>query len=187
MLHNSCVIVHEWPIVEIGLRNLMQPIKIEVLQVYRECPDIKTGTEWRDALLLIDIKYHEYIRKHQRFLKKRGVSIVGLDFNGQQMIDISLFDEVLLLTDSQGILFNKLNQFSNFGNSSRTTNQLSSREIEVLKLVALGQSNKQISDKLFISIHTVITHRKHITGKLGIKSISGLTLYAVINNLIEQP
>ena len=74
------------------------------------------------------------------------------------------------------------------GNKEKRSNsQLSIREREILKLVAQGNSSKQIADKLFLSIHTVITHRKNITGKLGVKSISGLTLYAAINNIIDQP
>lgn len=63
--------------------------------------------------------------------------------------------------------------------------ELSNREIDVLKLVALGYSNKEIADKLFISAHTVISHRKNMTVKLGIKSISGLTVYAIINDYID--
>lgn len=187
MLYSNCIIIHSWPIVEIGLRSLLQSLKIEIQEVFPECPDCKMFTEWRDTIILIDIQYEEFIRKHHKFLRKRELSIVGICFNCQQIYDASLFDEVLLPTDNQGLLFSKLSKFSNLGNRTRTTNQLSSREIEVLKLVALGQSNKQISEKLFISIHTVITHRKHITSKLGVKSISGLTLYAVINNLIDQP
>lgn len=64
-------------------------------------------------------------------------------------------------------------------------NELTQREMEVLRQVAMGYSNKEIADSLHISIHTVITHRKNITGKLGIKSISGLTVYAIINHLID--
>jgi DNA-binding CsgD family transcriptional regulator len=52
--------------------------------------------------------------------------------------------------------------------------------------VALGFTNQQIADKLFISKHTVISHRKNITSKLGIKTVSGLTVYAVLNNLIPK-
>lgn len=63
--------------------------------------------------------------------------------------------------------------------------ELTAREKDVLKLVALGHSNKVIAEKLFISIHTVISHRKNITEKTGIKSISGLTVYAILNNLID--
>ncbi len=62
---------------------------------------------------------------------------------------------------------------------------LSDREIEVLRSVATGYSNKEIADKLFISINTVITHRKNITDKLGIKTIAGLTVYAIMNNIIK--
>ncbi len=65
------------------------------------------------------------------------------------------------------------------------TEALTSREIDVLKLIALGNSNKEIADKLFISTHTVMSHRKNMTEKLGIKSISGLTVYAIINEYID--
>lgn len=62
---------------------------------------------------------------------------------------------------------------------------LSDREIEVLALVSKGLINKEIADRLNISLTTVITHRKNITDKLGIKSVSGLTMYAVMNGYIE--
>jgi DNA-binding NarL/FixJ family response regulator len=66
-----------------------------------------------------------------------------------------------------------------------TDSELTVRERDVLKLVALGHANKEIAEKLFISIHTVISHRKNITEKLGIKSISGLTVYAILNKIID--
>ena len=62
---------------------------------------------------------------------------------------------------------------------------LTSRELEVLQLVACGFLNKQIADKLSISLHTVISHRKNITRKLQIKTIAGLTVYALLNGLIS--
>ena len=64
-------------------------------------------------------------------------------------------------------------------------NDLSMREIEVLSLVARGFINKEIADKLNISLTTVITHRKNIIEKLGIKSVSGLTIYAVMRGYVE--
>ena len=63
--------------------------------------------------------------------------------------------------------------------------ELSAREIEVLVLITKGYINKEIADKLNISLTTVITHRKNITEKLGIKSVSGLTMYAVMNGYVE--
>ena len=64
-------------------------------------------------------------------------------------------------------------------------NDLTMREIEVLSLVARGFINKEIADKLNISLTTVITHRKNITDKLGIKTVSGLTIYAVMRGYVE--
>ncbi|HNR28436.1 MAG TPA: LuxR C-terminal-related transcriptional regulator [Bacteroidales bacterium] len=66
-----------------------------------------------------------------------------------------------------------------------TGKELSKREKEIIAGVAKGLTNKQIAEKLFISVHTVMTHRKNIAGKLQIHSPSGLTIYAVLNNLVE--
>ena len=68
---------------------------------------------------------------------------------------------------------------------NKYSEEISDREKEVLRLVAVGLTNKEIGEKLFISSHTVITHRKNISAKLGIKTIAGLTMYALINHLIE--
>jgi len=62
---------------------------------------------------------------------------------------------------------------------------LSKRENEILRHLALGLTNQEIADKLFLSIHTVMTHRKKITKKLGIKTVSGLTVYALMNKLVD--
>ena len=63
--------------------------------------------------------------------------------------------------------------------------ELTAREKEILICVAKGMLNKEIADLYGISVYTVITHRKNITRKTGIKSIAGLTIYALLNNLIE--
>ena len=62
---------------------------------------------------------------------------------------------------------------------------LSERELDVLIQVVKGLSNKEIADVLCISTHTVITHRKNITRKLNIHSTAGLTIYAIVNKLIN--
>ena len=62
---------------------------------------------------------------------------------------------------------------------------LSGREVEIITLVAEGYANKQIADKLFLSTHTVTTHRKNIMNKLGLANTAGLVLYAVRHNLIS--
>lgn len=64
-------------------------------------------------------------------------------------------------------------------------NALSPREREVVSCLAMGLSNKEIASKLNISINTVITHRKNIAAKLSIHSVAGITIYAIVNNLVD--
>lgn len=62
---------------------------------------------------------------------------------------------------------------------------LSARELDVLRLVALGFINKEVADRLNISLNTVLTHRKNIASKLGIKTVSGWVFYCISNNYIS--
>ena len=85
-------------------------------------------------------------------------------------------------------IINKLNQIAQSTDKNEKPDdvELSKREIDVLVAVAKGLMNKEIADQMNISIHTVISHRKNITRKTGIKSVSGLTVYALLNNLIDE-
>ena len=74
---------------------------------------------------------------------------------------------------------------SRFETPGEKGEELSAREKEILVCVAKGMLNKEIADAENISIHTVITHRKNITRKTGIKTVAGLTVYALLNNLID--
>jgi DNA-binding NarL/FixJ family response regulator len=62
---------------------------------------------------------------------------------------------------------------------------ISDREMEIIALIAGGNSNKEIADKLFLSTHTVTTHRKNIMNKLGVNNTAGLVLFAVRENLVS--
>ena len=74
----------------------------------------------------------------------------------------------------------------NTNNVVETNNKdLSGREINVLQQIVRGHTNKEIAEHLNISLNTVLTHRKNITAKLGIKTVSGLTFYAIMNGLIS--
>jgi DNA-binding NarL/FixJ family response regulator len=80
------------------------------------------------------------------------------------------------------------NQKSNNNNKKKKkdNNKISKREKAVLACVAKGLTNKEIAEELFISTHTAITHRKNIVRKLGIKTVSGLTVYAILNKIIDM-
>lgn len=110
--------------------------------------------------------------------------ILGIGDQAEKMI---FFDNYLTLSTSKIAINQQIQAFLQIDKKSKptTTNVLSVREIDILKEVAMGYSNKEIAERLFISINTVITHRKNITEKLGIKTISGLTVYALMNQLIK--
>ena len=113
------------------------------------------------------------------------VALVYTFFN-QQML--ALFDKIIHITDAPEAiigLINKLNDEGAAHTNGTEHEQLSDRETEVLKLIVAGLSNKEIADKLFISVHTVVSHRKNISQKTGIKSQSGLTIYAISNKIIK--
>ena len=62
---------------------------------------------------------------------------------------------------------------------------LSEREREIARWVVCGLSNKEIASQLFISLNTVLTHRKNIARKLNIHSVAGLTIYAIVNKIVD--
>ena len=70
-------------------------------------------------------------------------------------------------------------------NKETAGNVLSEREQEIVHWVVRGLSNKQIGERLFISPNTVLTHRKNIARKLDIHSVAGLTIYAIVNGIVE--
>ncbi len=72
------------------------------------------------------------------------------------------------------------------GNFKKKKNRLSSRELEVLQLIAEGKPNKQVAEELGVSFKTVDKHRQHLMGKLNIHDIAGLTRYAMADGIIES-
>lgn len=99
------------------------------------------------------------------------------------------FAGIIELNDDFQRIKSTLNQVSNSlqtDNEDPDTDPLSDREKEVLICLSKGLKNNEIADTLNISVHTVITHRKNIVRKTGIKSVAALTVYAILNNLIEE-
>ena len=97
------------------------------------------------------------------------------------------YSGIIEINDTKSKIISKMNEFAQSEATKSTDDvELSKRETDVLVAVAKGMMNKEIADQMNISIHTVISHRKNITRKTGIKSVSGLTVYALLNNLIDE-
>jgi len=132
--------------------------------------------------------YNNNIKLIQALKAQKGLLVVGIVFNVHHPDALQHFDGLIYLNDRPETILSTISNLltepvSNQNPSSNDT--LSERETEVLKLMVSGFSTKKIADTLFISTHTVNAHRKNIMRKLDIKTISGLTIYAVLNNIIN--
>jgi len=141
-----------------------------------------------DALLINPMLLSHSSRQdiRQQLSLGRRIAIIALVYN---LIDEQFYrsyDAVIRINDSESKIEETLNNCLNRGQSSQTDQEeLSDREKEILISVVKGMSNKEIGDHHNISIHTAITHRRNITRKLKVHSISGLTIYAIINKLVD--
>ncbi len=120
--------------------------------------------------------------------KMSGVALVLLASVVREEDVMRQFDSVINIYDNPQQVAKKLNSAieQSQTNPYSDSHELSEREREVLILVAQGMANKEIADRLNISVHTVMSHRKNITHKTGVKSVAGLTVYALLNNLLDQ-
>lgn len=101
---------------------------------------------------------------------------------------LAAFDGVIGICDDREAITAKMLAATETAAPTRASvaYELSKRETMVLVEVAKGLTNKEIADTLNVSVHTIISHRKNIMRKTGIKSVAGLTVYAIIHNLIDE-
>jgi len=116
------------------------------------------------------------------------VKWVGIVYSFFDKKTIEQFDNVIEISESppniNKIIYSVYEKKCDCKKGNKS-NELSEREKDVLIELINGLSNKEIANKLFISTHTVASHRKNIVSKTGIKSLSGLTIYAITQKIIS--
>ncbi len=162
----------------------------ENLRDYSKTSEARLRNLDTDVIIIDPAVFDFQSRKDGRVLiaESSDASVIALE--GPAVTDeiLKQYDGSVSLYDDSATIVRKLHSAVD---SSRQTdgtsdgNELSSREKEILVCVAQGMLNKEIADKFSLSIYTVITHRKNITRKTGIKTVAGLTVYAILNNLID--
>jgi DNA-binding CsgD family transcriptional regulator len=127
--------------------------------------------------------------KSSLFIRKMLTSAQNIHFMTLNLGSDSVYsNQIINLFDTPALICYKVNEILNsflLDQNKDTDTELTRREIEVLQMVTKGHSNKEIADLLFVSVHTVISHRKNISEKTGIKSASGLTMYAILKKIID--
>ena len=137
--------------------------------------------------VMIDHSKRRMVRSlFEEFADMRVVALVSAFFENSILRQ---YQGVIEITDDLQRIKSTLNQVvvqRNNDDADVDSLVLSDREKDVLICLAKGQKNNEIAENLNISASTVITHRKNIVRKTGIKSVSALTVYAILNNLLEQ-
>lgn len=135
-------------------------------------------------------RHHDQIEERLRELKNIIIKYYPTgstnELNGV-LFDIFTCEEELASHNAveNEIFIPAVERLANDGTRTESREPLSAREKEIIVCVVKGLTNKQIADTLCISAHTVITHRRNIAAKLQIHSAAGLTIYAIVNKLVE--
>ena len=180
-------------------------LRIGLEQLLRELPDAEVvfSTDnlnslsarinaLRPDILIVNPLLFDYAKRatlRAEFDQLSNLRLVGLITSYIESQHQRQFSGIIELNDDFQRVKSTLNQVANSiqtDNDEPDTDPLSDREKDVLICLSKGLKNNEIADQLNISVHTVITHRKNIVRKTGIKSVAALTVYAILNNLIEE-
>ena len=180
-------------IVSKGLTGIMESSGsfqvVEVFHDFSKVVETRLRTVDPDMVIIDPVVLDFSSRKEGRSMLADICDSIVIALEGPATTEDALkqYDGAISLYDRQVEIVRKLRgaMDSKQPEIMSETGELSAREKEILVCVAKGMLNKEIADKLNLSIYTVITHRKNITRKTGIKTVAGLTVYALLNNLIE--
>ena len=124
----------------------------------------------------------------QRLRKEVGhpdIKIIALQNTMVDSMTLKHYDEVVSIYDSLDTIKDKLERIIVTEETTNQKQELSVREKEIVVCIVKGMTNKQIADHLILSTHTIMSHRRNIVNKLQIHSPAGLTIYAIVNKLVE--
>ena len=191
-MSNKVFIIHSSEIIQQGLSNLIQSqFDIESILLH-SIDGVKNYSTISNSsiICLVDAQVDQdpLSKTFELLNAKNSVKIISIRDRTDPSICENGCECCVSVMDSKSRIHELISahlQIHNATSDKKKSTWLTSREVEVVKLVAFGKTNKEIAEELFISFHTVISHRKNITEKLGIKSISGLTVYAILNGLID--
>jgi len=183
----SVVVISQSDIVLSGLFEILKgSLASEVLLIHRSDELIDYPAMQGNILIIASSEEQE---KNSSFIRQvissaQNIHFLTLNLDADSLYSnqtINLFDTASMISFKVNEIINKF--FADHGKDSDS--ELTKREVEVLQLLCKGHSNKEIADHLFVSTHTVISHRKNISEKTGIKSASGLTMYAILKKIID--
>ena len=175
---------------KIAVAESSQIIRSGLLAVLKRLPGLNVSVvEIADPDILIVNPALPGLFSLQRIRHESGcetMKCVALQCALADALSLRIYDETISLYDTAEQIRLKLSRLANRDEKPESRRDLlSPREKDVVVCVVKGMTNKQIAERLCLSAHTVITHRRNIAGKLQIHSPAGLTIYAIVNKLVE--
>lgn len=161
----------------------VQPIELLSVEALSDC----LRTQYPE-MLIVNPTFGDYfdVNKFREETAGKKIRLIALVTSFVDASLLSKYDESISIFDDLDILSKKIHDLLNLVSEEEVDSQeaLSQREKEIVICVVKGMTNKEIAENLFLSIHTVITHRRNISKKLQIHSAAGLTIYAIVNKLV---
>ena len=190
---NKVVIVEHSPMVSAGLEKLLDESGFEVAALFTDLGKAMDRLDViRPNILMLDplqLEFSKRMMLRSLFQEFPPMVLAALHTHYVEPSVLGQFHVVIDLEDTALRIATKLRSaLENQREEKRADsgNELSLRELEILKAISKGYTSRQVAEELNLSVNTVITHRKNITHKTGIKTVSGLTLYALLNHLIDE-
>lgn len=178
-------------IISLGMKEIIdRSSEFEVVSTLTS-PELYNNLQTKPDVVVVNpvvVNYNERFDVRSYFCtNNENISIVALTNNGYEESVMRLYDGCINIYDNAKRVIQKLQSAVEEAqnNPKNDVNELSVRERDILIAVAKGKANKEIADEFNISIYTVISHRRNISRKLGINSVPGLTVYAIMNKLVD--
>jgi len=186
---HSILILEPSDIVYEGLVSILlnSGIHYHVIRI-SNLDEIHQYLEGNDILIINPQFIHQHQIQFETIISKHSLHTIAILYSLFPQAILSLCKASIHITDTPEHIIQIIEQDCNEEHNNKNTSEkelLSEREIQVLTELVKGLSNKEIADVLCISTHTVISHRKNIVQKTGIKSQASLTIYALSNSIIS--
>ena len=179
-------------ILRYGLISVLKRLPNLSIDVFEIADPERLGIElckWKPDILIINPSFAGGHSPHslRNEAGQREMKCVALQSTLIEQTILKAYDETISIHDTPEQISEKLVALCHTNGKPPEIHkqELSAREKEIIVCVVKGMTNKQTADHLCLSAHTVITHRRNIAAKLQIHSPAGLTIYAIVNKLVE--